>query len=218
MKPTVYLLPGLGADHRLFQPLLDLKLDIVPLDFIAPIKGESLPAYAARMAKLIDTSRPHILGGVSLGGIIASEIALITHPHKLLLISSVKNSREFPFYFRFGRYFPIHRLFSGNFLRKYAPRERYAGMTPSYRQILDDMRAQADTHFIEWALNAVVNWRRKHTPPNTFHVHGGFDLMFPPPLLRRGYDRIPRAGHTMVMTHATQVEAWLRQHLDLAKP
>ncbi len=217
--PPIYLLPGLGADHRLFQPLIDLGLPVTPVDFIRPEGMESLQAYAARMAAHIADlhggplqDSPHMIGGVSLGGAIATEVARITQPQQLVLISTVTSSREVPPYFKFFRYLPLHRVISADFLRKYAPRERYHGMNPTYRKILDDMRNEADPVFIRWALNAVVTWRQPQPPTEFIRLHGTLDMMFPGVLLGKR-DKLPKAGHTMVMTHAPQVADWLRRSL-----
>jgi pimeloyl-ACP methyl ester carboxylesterase len=215
----IYLLPGLGADHRLYQPLIDLGLPVIPVDFILPEGHESLQEYARRMAAHITTlhgaplpGSPHIIGGVSLGGIIATEVARITQPEHLVLISTVIRSREVPPYFKMFRYMPLHRVISADFLRKYAPRERYHGMNPSYRKILDDMRAEADPVFLRWAMNAVVTWRQPAPPAHYLRLHGTYDLMFPGIMLG-ARERLPKAGHTMVMTHAPQVAEWMRRVL-----
>lgn len=217
--PPIYLLPGLGADHRLFQPLIDLGLPVIPVDFIQPEGRESLQSYAARMAAHIEgihggplKGSPHMIGGVSLGGAIATEVARITQPDQLVLISTVVRSREVPPYFKVFRYLPLHRVISADFLRKYAPRERYHGMNPVYRKILDDMRNEADPVFIRWALNAVVTWRQPAPPAQYVRLHGTLDLMFPGVLLGKR-ERLPKAGHTMVMTHAPQVAEWMRRVL-----
>jgi pimeloyl-ACP methyl ester carboxylesterase len=219
--PPIYLLPGLGADHRLFQPLIDLGLPVTPVDFIRPEGDESLVAYAARMAAHIATlhggplvGSPHYIGGVSLGGVIATEVARITQPTKTLLISTVVRSREIPPYFKFFRYVPLHRVISADFLRKYAPRERYGGMNPAYRKILDDMRNEADPKFLRWAMHAIVTWRQPIALDNIIRIHGSYDMMFPGILLGPR-DRVPKAGHTMVMTHAPAVADWLRRQLSL---
>jgi surfactin synthase thioesterase subunit len=74
-QPKLYLIPGMGADARLFEGLRREGLEFEVLEFIPPVKGESLREYALRMGERIDTTKPYVLGGQSLGGTMATEIA-----------------------------------------------------------------------------------------------------------------------------------------------
>lgn len=210
--PKIYLIPGLGADGRLFTGLREEGLEFEVLEFIRPKKGESLHEYAGRLAEPIDQSQPFIVGGVSLGGIISVEVARHKQPEKVLLISSVKNSREFPFYFRLLRFLPLHRVVSGNFYKKYAPKDSRKGM-PEYKyQILDAMREDADPWFVKWAVDAVIRWKCKESPQNLIHIHGTRDLMFPGFMLGERH-KIPKGRHVMVLARADKVMQVLRREV-----
>jgi pimeloyl-ACP methyl ester carboxylesterase len=213
--PRIYLIPGLGGDGRLFTGLREEGLDFEVLEFIEPIKGESIGEYAARLARPIDPNEPFIVGGVSLGGIISVEVARQLQPEKVVLISSVKNSREFPFYFQMFRYLPVHRIFSGKFYKKYAPRDSRKGI-PDYKyQLLDAMREEADPWFVEWAVDAVVRWRQPESPQNLVHIHGTRDLMFPGILLGKRH-KVPKGRHVMVLAQSDEVMSIL--HRELLSP
>lgn len=202
----------MGADHRLFEGLHRAGLSFEALDFIPAVKGETLPEYARRMAALVDTSQPFLLGGVSLGGIIAGEMAMALGAEELVLISSVKDSGELPPYFRLAKWLPVHRLFSGGFLKKNSPKAGRRKLAPWQAKILRDLRVDADDAFIEWAVDAVVCWRRRTQPRRVLHIHGTRDLMFPGVFLR---DRIkvPGGRHVMVVTHgdllAGEIRKWM---------
>ena len=79
-QPKLYLIPGMGADARLFEGLRREGLEFEVLEFIPPVKGESLREYALRMGERIDTTKPYVLGGQSLGGTMATEIASVLQP------------------------------------------------------------------------------------------------------------------------------------------
>ena len=96
MTPSVYFLPGLGADKRLFEKQLQAGLPITILEWKTPNKNESIQAYTERMAADIPQTDNLIIGGVSLGGIMAIEIAKIVKPKKVIIISSIKNRSELP--------------------------------------------------------------------------------------------------------------------------
>ncbi|MEM7036218.1 MAG: alpha/beta hydrolase [Bacteroidota bacterium] len=210
--PKIYFVPGLGADRRLFMELRNEGLHFEVLEFIPHLKGESLRDYAHRLAAGIDASQPHILGGVSLGGMMATEIARITQPEKLILISTVKNSREFPFYLKTFRYLPLYRLVSGRFLVRHAPRERRKNLLPAHADALDGMREDADPEFVKWAIGAVLNWRRGGQPEHAVHIHGTKDRLFPGWHMGERV-RIKGGSHVMVLTHAAEIVAKIRAHL-----
>jgi surfactin synthase thioesterase subunit len=69
------LLSGMGADERVFrrqrQQFTNLRLP----GWIAPRPGDDLVGYARRMAHRVDPAGPCFGGGLSLGGMIAIEMA-----------------------------------------------------------------------------------------------------------------------------------------------
>ncbi|WP_296623423.1 hypothetical protein [Marivirga sp.] len=81
--PIIYLFPGQGSDERLFDSL-KFKIDyrIVHIEYPIPDNGSSLSAYAKRISKQIDTSQQYIFIGVSLGGMIISELHEFLNPEK----------------------------------------------------------------------------------------------------------------------------------------
>jgi pimeloyl-ACP methyl ester carboxylesterase len=211
--PKIYLIPGLGGDGRLFTGLKEEGLEFEVLEFIDPIPGESIHEYAGRLSQGIDPGEPFVVGGVSLGGIISLEVARHTRPERVLLISSVKSSRELPLYFKMFRYLPVHRAISGEFYKKYAPRDSRKGI-PEYKfKILNDMRMEADPRFVEWAVNAVVHWKRREVPENVIHIHGTRDLMFPGLFLGPRH-KVPGGRHVMVLAQADEVTLLVRELLQ----
>ena len=75
IRESVYLMPGMGANPRIFEFLsLDKYFDVYHLSWIPPEKDESLDHYAQRMGQRIKHKNP-ILIGVSFGGVLVQEIA-----------------------------------------------------------------------------------------------------------------------------------------------
>ena len=66
------LLPGMGADARMFTSLRGRLPEIVTPKWIKPLPRETLVEYARRFAQVIDPGRPFFLGGASLGGVMAA--------------------------------------------------------------------------------------------------------------------------------------------------
>lgn len=202
--PRIYFISGLGGDDRLFMRLKENGLPFEVLPFLEPEKKESLLDYAKRMAVMMDTSQPFILGGVSFGGMLSCEMAKFMHPEFLFLISTVKSGSEFPFYLKFFRYLPIHRLLSGEFIKRVAPGVSHTIIGKENRAILDQMKREASPGFVEWAVNQAVWYRNRIQPKDFIHIHGTGDH-----LLRfrfvRGVVPIPKGSHVMVMDRASEI-------------
>lgn len=196
-QTPLYLIPGLGADARIFDGLKEQGLKFTVLEFIQPKKGESLKEYAHRLAEPIDLGQPYRLGGVSLGGMISTEIAELAPPEQLILISTLKSSKEFPFYLKLFRYIPLHKLMSGKMIKRLAPENPFK-TKPEIRKVLRQMRQDADPQFVHWALNAAIQWRKPQPPQKYVHVHGSRDPLFPP-LFIKDKVTIAKGAHVMVM-------------------
>jgi hypothetical protein len=107
----VYFISGLGADKRAFYKIkLPQGYQSVFLDWIVPLAGESFPDYAKRFSKSINQDEEFVLIGLSFGGMLASEIAKIVSPKKLIIISSLSSYKELPWYFKLAGKLGIHRI------------------------------------------------------------------------------------------------------------
>ena len=102
-RTPIYLISGLGADKRVFSKLELGDLNVVHLDWIEPLKNETLKSYAMRLAAGIDSSEEFYLLGVSFGGVVAQEIAKILNPKKVFIISSMMHHNELPMLYNLGR-------------------------------------------------------------------------------------------------------------------
>ena len=93
---TIYCISGLGANEKVFQ-FLDLSFaKPVFIKWLFPLKNETLPQYALRLKEdFIDEPDPIIIG-LSLGGMIAVEIAKTIPSARVILISSAKTKKENP--------------------------------------------------------------------------------------------------------------------------
>ena len=204
----IYLIPGLGADGRMYGPQMKVLQNATILEHQKPLKGETLVAYAQRLSAQIDTSEPFILIGTSLGGIIAMEISKIIHPEKVILISSVKHRGEIPGWIRSMKHLRLHHLLSGrNFIRlsnsngKRLITVRYTKVA----RLLLDMHHDADPEFVEWAINAVVHWSGSADHrPDVIHLHGTSDRLFPYANIK-GAIPIRGGSHVMGLTQSHDV-------------
>ena len=208
MSKKIYLIPGLGADGRMYTPQLKVLRNAVVLEHQRPLQGETLAEYARRLSGKIDTSEPFILVGTSLGGMISVEMAKLVNADKVILISSVKHRGEMPRWIRAMKHLRLHKLLSGaNFIRfSNANVQRLiTKRDTAVAKLLVDMHNSADPEFVSWAINAVVNWKgTKDYRDDIIHIHGTRDQLFP----HRNIEKfIPVKGgsHVMGLTQAQDV-------------
>ena len=71
---------GLGVDHRTFRNIIISNAEMINVPWIPPRNKESLKEYAHRLFESISPEQDTIYIGVSFGGMIAQEWALIQAP------------------------------------------------------------------------------------------------------------------------------------------
>ena len=87
---VIYMIPGQGSDERLFKNIEIEGFDICHIKYEVPAKGATMNSYARQLSAQIDTSRKYSLIGVSLGGMLAMEMAKDMNPEEVVLIASAK--------------------------------------------------------------------------------------------------------------------------------
>lgn len=178
---NTYFIPGIAADSRIFRRIrLPAGFDEVYLDWNKPLRGESLKSYAARLAENINTEEPFVLIGTSLGGIVATEIALIYNPLAVIIIGSVPAVTQLPGYFRIAEKLKLYKLFPGS-LYKFSARVKHRLTRENLvdKKIILRMIAEADPAFITWGIRAVLKWRNRRIPKSLYHIQGTRDEVFP---------------------------------------
>lgn len=212
---NIYCVSGLGADERVFQQLKFEGYQPVHIRWLEPEPGECIADYAQRLTAQIKSEKP-ILIGLSFGGLIAIEIAKQIEVEKVILISSAKNVREIPFYFRLFRWFPIHRLIPLKSIVCTVYRLAYwffSLETIDERKLLRAILTDTDPHFLRWAIHRVVIWNNKEVPDNLCHLHGTSDRIFPISFVDADL-QIENGGHLMIMSRASKISALISKVLD----
>lgn len=212
----VYFIGGIGADRRLFTHVR-LPRDFEPeyLDWIPFREGEGLQEYAMRLAEGIDTAQPFVLIGLSLGGIMAVEIARRFPPVCTIILGSIPLSDQLPAYFKMARKLRLPELVPASFIKRSAIFKRiFTRESREDKLLIRQMIRDADAAFIKWAIQAVLEWNNDIVPAPFWHLHGTRDEMFPIWLTRPTHI-IPRGGHLLVMTHAQEVNSLLG---DILRP
>jgi pimeloyl-ACP methyl ester carboxylesterase len=210
----VYFISGLAADRRVFKYIqLPLDYEIVHLDWIEPMKNETLSSYSLRLAEKIDRNESFVLIGLSMGGMIATEIARHYHPVQTILISSAASSDQLPIYFKWAAKLNLHKLVPVSLVKSAAIMKRlFTAETPEDKIILKQIIRESDPRFISWAMDAILKWKNIEPPASYIHIHGSKDEVLPIRYTRPTH-AINRGGHLMVLNHSQEINNILREVL-----
>ncbi len=209
-----YFISGLAADSRVFKHIrLPDGFEAIYLDWIPPLQDEALREYAMRLSEKIDAGEKFMLVGLSMGGMIAVEIANHLHPVLTVIISSIPISTHLPNYFRFGARLYLHRMIPIRLIKQAAIAKRlFTTETKEDKEMLKTIIRESDPVFIKWALAAIIGWQNVTVPDKLIHIHGSRDE-----LLVMKYTRpthiISKAGHLMVMNRAEEINRILEEIL-----
>lgn len=203
----LYLLPGLGFDHRVFSKLNLGNYDLRYINWIEPYKNESLENYALRLSeKIEDTSEPIVLIGHSLGGILSQEIARIKKIDTIILISSIQSRAENPFYFKIIQPLRLHYLFTKQWTTKtvriWGPTHGYE--TKEEQTLFKSMVNQHSNHYLQWALKNLSMWRPStdKLSAQIIQIHGDKDKTFPIRKIEQADSILEGGSHFMVFRRA----------------
>ena len=209
----LYLLPGTGADERLFDALDLAAFDTVHVKLPVPLRKETMATYAARIAtNQIDTTRPFALLGVSLGGMVATELSEQLDPLHTVIVASAKTRHELPPGYRMGRFLPVHVLVGGRTMRWFTKQIQpsYEPMEPEQRDLFIAMLYDKDPKFLRRAVRLMVGWQRRTVPPNITHVQGQLDRTLPIAYTAPTYG-VRGEGHMLTYSKPEVVEWVLSQ-------
>lgn len=203
----LYLIPGLGADHRLFDQLQLPGHQVHYLEWPVMPEGSGLRDYAEALAAQVDVTVPHALIGVSMGGMVAEELAQLTKPERTIIISSWKGPQEMPPPIRLLRGTHPERLLTPTFVRTSLPLMRWQmGVETEHdRALFDSFLAATPLEQLRVQIAAVMEWEGPPAPvPGLVHIHGSADRLMPIWFVKDVL-RVEGGGHFMVSDRAADV-------------
>ena len=212
---TVYLFPGQGADYRQFKHLqLPEGYDTVHISYPVPDKHETMESYALRFIKEIDRSSPYILMGVSLGGMICTELSDTLEPVQTILISSAKSKRELPGRYTFQKKLPLNRIVPKG-MTKAGARVLQGIVEPDRKydkETFKNMLKAKDPLYLKRTVDMIINWERTAYPVSIIHIHGDRDHTLPVRNISYNY-LVHEGSHMMMITRADEINQILEQIL-----
>jgi len=211
----IYQIPGLGADYRVFKNLDYQGIPSTTIEWITPLEKEPLPEYARRLIAQITHPNPIIIG-MSLGGIISVEISRLIPASKIIIVSSVRSSKEMPSYYKMLSFFKLHKIITKKLMmNSFGLFYKLFGVEgPSEKNLLKKIISDTDEHFLLWSIDALVKWRGEESPQTIYHIHGDSDLIIPIGSLNPDAV-IKKGGHFMILNRASEVSALIKQYLKV---
>lgn len=182
-KRIIYCIPGLGQDERVFSHLKIHNTELRFLNWHKADPKDDIGSYARKLAAKIDSNQKEVyLLGVSLGGIMAVEIADLIPIKKCILISTVKNKNELPATFSWFGKVPVKTNSIPKFIieAQIILKPFYGKTDEKGNQLFNEMLKSSDLNFIRWAWNHIPQWNyNKEVNAPFIHFHGTSDHIFP---------------------------------------
>ena len=205
-------MPGMAASPTIFEriQLPEDTFEMHLLEWEIPNTGETLSAYAQRIARKVKEDNP-ILVGVSFGGILVQEMKAFLKPKKVIIISSVKSNTEFPRRFKVAKTTKAYKLIPTTLFENIEMLVKFSFGSSIVKQRLalyEKFLAVRDKRYLDWAIEQIINWNRIAIDEEIIHIHGDEDEVFPAKNIKKF---IPVKGGTHIMILSKY--KWLNENL-----
>jgi pimeloyl-ACP methyl ester carboxylesterase len=216
--PPLILLPGLGATSEIFAPQRLAFPNLQTPEWPDPGKNETLAASAGRMAAKIDPGVSCVVGGISFGGILATELCRHLDASHCALISTVRHPKYMPLRIRMllpiARHVPAVAVKLGQALLR--------SVGPLARRVLTERTLQlyrqgcdARPEIVSWSLWALATWEPSADglPCAIAQLHGSRDFVFPPKCAP-GAQVVPGGRHVLTISSPKDTNRFLSGLLE----
>jgi pimeloyl-ACP methyl ester carboxylesterase len=212
---NIYFIPGLGADKKIFRSISVPQANkAIYIEWIKPLKNETLQSYSYRIAEQIDTTQPFLIVGLSFGGMLATEIVNKYPLGKMIILSSVASAHDLPFYYRIAGKLSMHKLVPISLMKSAALMKRlFTAETAEQKAYLKMAIREVDTSFIRWALDAIVKWKGSAVFAGYIHIHGSKDAILPVRFCKPTHI-IKGGGHLMILTKNNEISDIIREYVN----
>lgn len=214
----IFLIPGLGYNHRIFENLKFPLPQVEIINWIEPEINEEIHDYARRFFKPFENLDDEIiLIGHSMGGMMAQEIANFKTIKKIILISSIKSRKEMPWFFKVIKPLCLSRFFSKEFSIKTVKfwGANHGFETPNEIELFKSMVGAQSNNYLQWALSTLSIWHEPSFPNTTelIQIHGTNDKTFPFKLIDNPQYVIEKGSHVLVYKQGKRISEILNQEI-----
>jgi pimeloyl-ACP methyl ester carboxylesterase len=211
----VFLIAGMGADVRLFKNLDLSGFEVIDAAWIEPDYNDTITSYAKKLiAKYNITAQGNVIG-VSLGGMLAVEIAKQVDLKNVIIISSIKSISEAPSYYQIFKVLPVYKLITGKLVLSMGKllKPFFSKKMGGESHLFDSMLRNTSPVFLKWSMGAALHWDGQMPSQHIHHLIGDADMIFD---YRKIKDAIviPGGDHMMVFTRAKELNPIIRNILS----
>lgn len=211
----VWVLPGMGADSRIFRSF-KFPWNATYLEWIEPLKGESLSAYADRLLNAYPIKENDLLFGYSFGGIIAQDWAARNKVQRVVLLNSLHHEVALrPLYHRLAKTGVLKWAPQGSIVRIITFIAKLNSQPSRELDLALETMEQFECSYYRWVLHAVLNWERSKPLAPVDTIYGELDPVFP--TQKPSNDRfwvLKGATHLSFTTHSAQISNLLKEKVD----
>ncbi|HKP96167.1 MAG TPA: alpha/beta hydrolase [Fibrobacteria bacterium] len=210
----VFLITGFALDKRAFA-LMDLPADVYrALDLVPVLPGETLRAYARRMAAEIGLAPGDVIGGVSLGGMLALEMAKAVDVSGVLLIASATHPRHIRK--RFKMWSPLAGWVPEFLIRRiFTLIPRILAMqnmlSPEGQALLADIMGRFPPALLKTFPRMILGWPGCEPPANFRHIHSDGDWLIRPAGDPATLTLLSGKNHLITVSHPAEVRELVLQ-------
>lgn len=205
----IYCISGFGADERVFSKLNFYNTDVTFLQWMDPLKNETIEQYAKRMSEKIYHPDP-VLIGLSFGGMMCIEVAKIINTDKIIIISSIKTCHEMPWWMRLSGLLKLYKIFPLKSYKLFEPIQNYTLGINNREELMlvREYRRNISQLYTNWAVSKILHWKNEWLPKHIIHIHGSKDHIFPIKKVKADY--VLNSGHFMIMDNAAELNEIFR--------
>jgi pimeloyl-ACP methyl ester carboxylesterase len=209
-----YLIPGMGANHRIYEKFKLENGRVHYLDWVDHRKSTTLKDLALIMAERVNTSNNIIIGS-SMGGMMAVELSHIVKPVSTILISAPTKKGQFPAVLKLIEKLKIHRLTSVNTIPKlYKLANTFMDFkNEEQKEMFFEMLNSLPPEFIHFSVRAVLEWQNQIGPSGKhIQIIGSEDRLFNPSKMYRPIV-LQGGGHFSAFDRGEQISEIINEYV-----
>lgn len=215
MAQRIVFFSGMGGDERAFQYLQLGDVERLFVNWVEPLDEETLHDYALRLVADVDIKPDDVLLGLSMGGMVAQEVAAAYQVSKVILVSSLRSGETLQPLFTAAQKLKLLKLVQKDLLKTTIVKggKIFLPKNDKRLQVIIDMLDEFSGHYYKWAMDAVLNWQGANANCPVYHVHGSKDELFPVGQVKNA-EIIEGGSHLMIVTRPDEVSKVLGKYLD----
>jgi len=209
-----YLIPGMGANQRIYERFKLENGKVHYLNWMEHRKSTTLKDLAVIMAERINTSNNIIIGS-SMGGMMAVELSHIVKPMATILISAPTRKQQFPLLLKLLAKTKVHRLPSvKNIPKLYKLADTFMDFkSEDQREMFYEMLNELPPEFIHFSIRAVLEWENQIGPSGKhIQIIGSEDRLFNPKKMYRPIV-LQGGGHFSAFDRGEQISEIINEYI-----